>query len=92
MIMLAVLLHYGNGKAITFTNNENINKAHDEGQPAAWRQKRSADEPSCYTGNYALRLVYTGDFCRRNSMQFLSRRSCNFKIARVNHSVISARF
>ena len=24
--------------------------------------------------------------------QFLSRRSCNFKIARVNHSVISARF
>ena len=32
-----------------------------------------------------LRPVYTGDFCRSNSMQFLSRRSCNgFKIARVN--------
>ena len=31
-----------------------------------------------------LRPVYTGDFCRGNSMQFLSRRSCNFKIARVN--------
>ena len=25
-------------------------------------------------------------------MQFLSPRSCNFKIARVNHSAISARF
>ena len=39
-----------------------------------------------------LRPVYTGDFCRSNSMQFLSRRSCNLKIARVNHSAISARF
>ena len=29
--------------------------------------------------------------CRRNSMQFLSPRSCNFKIARVNRSAISAR-
>ena len=34
-----------------------------------------------------LRPVYTGDFCRSNSMQFLSRRSCNFKIARVNHEL-----
>ena len=31
-----------------------------------------------------LRPVYTGDFCRDNSMQFLSRLSCNSKIARVN--------
>ena len=30
------------------------------------------------------RPVYTGDFCCSNSMQFLSHRSCNFKIARVN--------
>ena len=36
--------------------------------------------------------VYTGDFCRSNSMQFLSCRSCTTKIARVNHSAISARF
>ena len=27
-----------------------------------------------------LRPVYTGDFCRGNSMQFLLRESCNFKI------------
>ena len=31
-----------------------------------------------------LRHVYSGDFCRSNSMQFLLRRSCNFEIARVN--------
>ena len=31
-----------------------------------------------------LRPVYTGDFCRATSMQFLSRWSCNFNIARVN--------
>ena len=30
------------------------------------------------------RSVYTSDFCRGNSMQFLSRLSRNFKIARVN--------
>ena len=29
---------------------------------------------------------------KRPSKQFLSPRSCNFKIARVNHSAISARF
>ena len=39
-----------------------------------------------------LRPVYTGDFCCSNSMQFLLRRSCNFKTARVNHSAISVRF
>ena len=38
-----------------------------------------------YTGAILIRPVYTGDFCRSNSVQFLSRRSCNFKIARVNH-------
>ena len=31
-----------------------------------------------------LRPVYTGDSCRGNSMQFLWRECCNFKIARVN--------
>ena len=32
-----------------------------------------------------LKPVSTGDFCRSNSMQFLSRRSCNgFKIVRLN--------
>ena len=36
------------------------------------------------TTQEALKPVYTGDFCRGNSMQFLSRQSCNFKIARVN--------
>ena len=30
-----------------------------------------------------LRPVYRGDFCRGNSMQFLSHFSCNSKIARV---------
>ena len=40
----------------------------------------------------ALRPVYTGDFCRGNSMQFLSRSSCNFKIARVNQMRFSVRF
>ena len=39
-----------------------------------------------------LRPVYTGDFCRGNSMQFLSRLSCNFKIARVNQVRFSVRF
>ena len=39
-----------------------------------------------------LRPVYTGDFCRGNSMQFLSLFCCNFKIARVNHMGFSARF
>ena len=52
MIMLAVFLHYGNGKAITSTNNDNIEKLNGEGQPAALRLKRSPDEPSCYTGSY----------------------------------------
>ena len=41
---------------------------------------------------YMLRPVYTSDFCCSNSMQFLSRQSYNFKISRVNHSAISARF
>ena len=51
--MLAVFLHYGNGKAITSTNNDNIEKLYGEGQPAVWRLKRSPDdEPSCYTGSY----------------------------------------
>ena len=40
----------------------------------------------------ASRPVYTGDFCRGNSMQFLSRLSCNFKIARVNQVQFSLRF
>ena len=31
------------------------------------------------------RPVCTGDFCRGNSMQFLLRLSCNFKITCVNH-------
>ena len=39
-----------------------------------------------------LRPVYTGDFCRGNSMQFLSRLSYNFKIARVNQVRFSVRF
>ena len=38
-----------------------------------------------------LRPVYTGDFCRGNSMQFLSRQSCNLKIARVNQVRFSVR-
>ena len=29
--------------------------------------------------------LHSGDFCRGNTMQVLSRQSCNFKIARVNH-------
>ena len=33
---------------------------------------------------------FTGDFCRGNSMQFLSRSSRNFKIARVNQARFSA--
>ena len=40
----------------------------------------------------ALRPVYTGDFCRSNSMQFLWRECCNFKIARVNQVRFSVRF
>ena len=53
VIMLAVFLHYGNGKAITYTNNDNIEYLNGEGQPAAWRLKRSPDdEPGCYTGSY----------------------------------------
>ena len=39
-----------------------------------------------------LRLVYTGDFCRGNFMQFLSRLSYNSKIARVNQVQFSVRF
>ena len=39
-----------------------------------------------------LRPVYIGDFCRGNSMQFLSRLSCNSKIARVNQVRFSLRF
>ena len=39
-----------------------------------------------------LRSVYTGEFCRGNSMQFLSRLNCNFKIARVNQVRFSVRF
>ena len=39
-----------------------------------------------------LRPVYTGDFCRSNSMQFLSRLSNSFKIARVNQVRFSVRF
>ena len=39
-----------------------------------------------------LRPVYTGDICRGNSMQFLSRQSCNFKIARVNKVRFLVRF
>ena len=42
--------------------------------------------------NPVLRSVYKGDFCRGNSMQFLSRLSCNFKIARVNQVRFSVRF
>ena len=42
--------------------------------------------------NPGLRFVYKGDFCRGNSMQFLSRLSCNFKIARVNQMRFSVRF
>ena len=33
-----------------------------------------------------------GDYCRSNSMQFFSRQSYNFKIARVNHSAILGQF
>ena len=39
-----------------------------------------------------LRPVYTGDFCRGNSMQFLSRQSCSFKIAHVNQVRFLVRF
>ena len=39
-----------------------------------------------------LRPVYTGDFWRSNSMQFLRRESCNLKIARVNQVRFSVRF
>ena len=39
-----------------------------------------------------LRPVYTGDFCRGNSMRFLWRQSCNLKIARVNQVRFSVRF
>ena len=39
-----------------------------------------------------LRPVYTGDFYCGNSMQFLSRLSCNSKIARVNQVRFSVRF
>ena len=39
-----------------------------------------------------LRPVYTGDFCRVHSKQFLWRESCNFKIARVNQVRFSVRF
>ena len=39
-----------------------------------------------------LRPVYTDDFCRGNSMQFLSRPSCNLKIALVNQVRFSVRF
>ena len=42
--------------------------------------------------NPVLRPVYTGDFCRGNSMQFLSYLSCNSKIARVNQVRFSVRF
>ena len=38
-----------------------------------------------------LRPVYTGDFCNGNSMQSLSRLSCNFKIASVNQVRFSVR-
>ena len=31
-----------------------------------------------------LRPIYTGDFCRGDLIQFLSRLSCNSKIVRVN--------
>ena len=37
----------------------------------------------------ALRPVYKGDICRGNSMQFVSRLSCSFKIARINQVRIS---
>ena len=49
---------------------------------------------SCYFIWYSVkaRLIYTGDFCRGNSMQFLSRLSCNFKIARANQVRYSVRF
>ena len=40
----------------------------------------------------SLRPVYIVDFCRGNSMQLLSRLSCNFKIARVNQVRFSVRF
>ena len=36
--------------------------------------------------------MYTGDFCRGNLMQFLSRQSCDPKIARVNQVRFSVRF
>ena len=39
-----------------------------------------------------LRPVYTGDFCRGNSVQFLLRQSRNFKIACVNQARFSVRF
>ena len=38
------------------------------------------------------RLVYTGDFCCGNLMQFLLRQSCNSKIARVNQVRSLVRF
>ena len=44
----------------------------------------SAERPRYEFSATVLRPVYTGDFCRGNSMQFLSRLSCNSKIARVN--------
>ena len=39
-----------------------------------------------------LRPIYTGDFCRGNSMQFVSGLSCNFKMARGNQVRFSVRF
>ena len=42
--------------------------------------------------HFRLMPVYTGDFCRGNSMQFVAGLSCNFKMARGNQVRFSVRF
>ena len=48
--------------------------------------------PQTKNQNDGSRPVYTGDLCRGNSMQFLSRQSCNLKIACVNQVQFLVRF